>query len=60
MKTQISTYFSFECQTKLKKIEISQITNFVKKDNFFLSNYLILTECLDKLLMVQFVHSKQV
>ena len=52
MKTQISTYFSLDCQTKLKKIEISQITNFVKKDNFFLSNFLILMECLDKLLVV--------
>ena len=42
-----------------KKIEISQITNFDKKDNFF-CNFFIATEFLHKLLMVQLVLSRQV
>ena len=40
MKTQISSYFSLDCQTKVKKNEISQITNFVEKDNFLFAIFL--------------------
>ena len=55
MKTQISTYFSLDFQTNVKKrIDVSKITNFSKKDTFF-CNFHILTEFLDKLLMVQLV-----
>ena len=40
------------------KIEILHITNFFKIDNFF-CNFPILTEFLDKLLMVQLVRSRK-
>ena len=55
MKTQISTYFSLDCRTKVKKkIEFSHITNFFRKRQLF-CNFPILTEFLDELLLKQLV-----
>ena len=44
---------------KIKKIEISQITIFIKKTTFF-GNFQILTEILNEFFMVQLVRSRQV
>ena len=40
MKTLISTYFSLDFQPNVKKIEISQIMNFVEKDIFLFAIFL--------------------
>ena len=58
MKTQLSTYFSLDCQTNVKKLKFRKKRTSPKKDNFFAT--FILTDFLHKLLMVQLIISRRV
>ena len=57
MKTQISTNFSLDCQTKAKKDWNLANNGFLQKRQIF-CNFYIWTKFLDKLLMVQLVLSR--